>query len=179
MTPSWWILWKTGSSCSIRNKQKKSGEFAAFFFAYFLPFHELRCHAVLSIAQAQEIAAGGKALRVHFNLVVTDGLRAAIQSVVDGTAQAECVITVSTVYVAGINILVDPANADEGAWLMAKDGAVAATPAIVANDAATMDLSFAALPPDGEYTLVIKARSGASTDFAPAVARRNVIVKAS
>ena len=110
---------------------------------------------------------------------VTDGLRAAIQSVVDGTAQAECVITVSTVYVAGINILVDPANADEGAWLMAKDGAVAATPAIVANDAATMDLSFAALPPDGEYTLVIKARSGASTDFAPAVARRNVIVKAS
>ena len=109
---------------------------------------------------------------------VTDGLRAAIQSVVDGTAQAECVITVSTVYVAGINILVDPANADEGAWLMAKDGAVAATPAIVANDAATMDLSFAALPPDGEYTLVIKARSGASTDLAPAVARRNVIVKA-
>lgn len=108
----------------------------------------------------------------------TGGLKAAIQSVVDGTAQAEGVITVSTVYVAGINILVDPANADEGAWLMAKDGTIAATPAIVANDAATMDLSFAALPPDGEYTLVVKARSGAPTDFAPAVARRNVTVKA-
>ena len=80
---------------------------------------------------------------------------------------------------AGINILVDPANSDEGAWLMAKDGTVAATPTIVANDAATMDLSFATLPPDGEYTLVVKARSGAPTDFAPAVAHRNVTVKAS
>ena len=110
---------------------------------------------------------------------VTGGLRATVQSVVDGAAQAEGVITVSTVYVSGVNILVDPANEDEGCWLVAKDGTVAATPAIVANDAATMDLSFAALPPDGEYTLVIKARSGASTDFAPAVARRNVIVNAS
>ena len=109
----------------------------------------------------------------------TGGLKASIQSVVDGAAQAEGVITVSTVYVAGINIFVDPANADEGAWLVARDGTVAATPTIVANDAATMDLAFAALPPDGEYTLVVKARSGAPTDFAPAVARRNVTVKAS
>jgi hypothetical protein len=110
---------------------------------------------------------------------VTNGLKAAIQSVVDGAAQAEGVITVSTVYVSGVNILVNPANADEGCWLVAKDGTIAATPAIVANDAATMDLSFAALPPNGEFTLVVKARSGASTDFAPAVARRNVIVNAS
>ena len=42
-----------------------------------------------------------------------------------------------------------------------------------------MDLAFPELPPDGEYSLVIKARSGASADFAPAVAKRNVIVKAS
>lgn len=110
---------------------------------------------------------------------VTNGLKAAIQSVVDGAAQAEGVITVTTVYVAGINILVDVANADEGVWLVAKDGTVAATPAIVANDAATMDLAFPELPPDGEYSLVIKARSGASADFAPAVAKRNVTVKAS
>ena len=55
---------------------------------------------------------------------------------------------------------------------------IARTPTIVANDASTMDLSFAALPADGDYTLVVKARSGASTDYAPAVARRNVTVRA-
>ena len=108
---------------------------------------------------------------------VTGGLKATIQSVIDSAAQSEGTITTTTVYVAGLNILVD-GNPDEGVWLVAKDGAIAATPTIVANDASTMDLSFAALPADGDYTLVVKARSGASTDYAPAVARRNVTVRA-
>ena len=107
----------------------------------------------------------------------TGGLKASIQSVIDSAAQSEGTITTTTVYVAGLNILVD-GNPDEGVWLVAKDGAIAATPTIVANDASTMDLAFAALPADGDYTLVVKARSGASTDYAPAVARRNVTVRA-
>ena len=106
---------------------------------------------------------------------VTNGLRATIQSVIDSAAQSEGTITTATVYVAGINILVGD-NPDEGVWLVAKDGSIAATPAITANDASTMDLQFDELPPDGDYTLVVKARSGASTDYAPAIAKRNVAV---
>ena len=107
---------------------------------------------------------------------VTNGLRSVIQSIVDSAAQAEGVITTTTVYVAGLNILVDD-NPDEGVWLVADDGTVAATPTITANNASSMDLSFGELPPDGDYTLVVKARSGASTDYAPAVARRCVAVR--
>ncbi len=107
----------------------------------------------------------------------TGGLKASIQSVIDSAAQSEGTITTTTVYVAGLNIHVD-SNPDEGVWLVAKDGTIVATPTIVANDATTMDLAFAALPDDGSYTLVIKARSGASADYAPAVARRGVTVRA-
>lgn len=106
---------------------------------------------------------------------VTNGLTASIQSVIDSAAQAEGVITTTTVYIAGKNILVGD-SPDEGVWLMAKDGTIAATPVITANTNTTMDLAFGELPPDGEYTLVVKARTGASTDFAPAVAKRNVTV---
>ena len=107
---------------------------------------------------------------------VTTGLHSVIQSVIDSAAQAEGVITTTTVYVAGLNILVDD-NPDEGVWLVADDGTVAATPTITANNASSMDLSFGELPPDGDYTLVVKARAGASTDYAPAVARRCVAVR--
>ena len=106
---------------------------------------------------------------------VTNGLAASIQSVIDSAAQAEGVITTTTVYVAGKNILVGD-SPDEGAWLVAKDGTIATTPTIAANTNTTMDLAFGELPPDGEYVLVVKARTGASTDFAPAVAKRNVTV---
>ena len=107
---------------------------------------------------------------------VTNGLKASIQSVIDSAAQAEGIITTVTVYVAGLSILVDE-NPDEGVWLVSKDGTIAATPTITANTATTMDLSFGELPPDGSYTLVVKARSGASTDYAPAIAKRNVTVQ--
>ena len=107
---------------------------------------------------------------------VTNGPEASIQAVIDSAAQAEGIITTATVYVAGLNILVDE-NPDEGVWIVAKDGSIAATPTITANTATTMDLSFGELPRDGAYTLVVKARSGASTDYAPAIARRNVTVQ--
>ena len=56
---------------------------------------------------------------------------------------------------------------------------MAATPAVLSNDASLLDLGFGELPPDGSYSLLVKARTGASTDFAPAVARRNVTVRKS
>ena len=110
----------------------------------------------------------------------TGGLKAAILTVMDNVAMEEGVITVpSKVLVAGNNILIDPTHDDEGVWLVDKSGDVAATPAVLSNDASLLDLDFGALPPDGNYALLVKARTGASTDFAPAVARRNVTVRKS
>ena len=109
---------------------------------------------------------------------VTDGLKASIFSVMDGTAAEEGVITVpSKVLVGGLNIHVD-ANPDEGVWLVTKKGEIVATPDILENTSGTMDLDFGELTmDDGEYVLEIRARGGASTDFAPAVARRTVTVR--
>lgn len=110
----------------------------------------------------------------------TGGLKAAILTVMDNVAMEEGVITVpSKVLVAGNNILIDPTHDDEGVWLVDKNGDVAATPAVLSNDASLLDLDFGELPPDGSYALLVKARTGASTDFAPAVARRNVTVRKS
>lgn len=110
----------------------------------------------------------------------TGGLKAAILSVMDNVLMQEGIISVpSKVLVAGDDILIDPTHDDEGVWLVTKDGDVVATPTVLANDASTLDLDFGELPPDGAYTLVVKARTGASTDLAPAVARRAVTVQAS
>ena len=109
---------------------------------------------------------------------VTSGLKASILSVTDNAAMEENVITVpSKVLVAGNNILVNIENQDEGCWLAKKNGDIIAAAQILANDASSLDLAFAELPPDGEYVLVVKARSGASTDYAPAIARRTVTVR--
>lgn len=107
---------------------------------------------------------------------VTSGLKATIQSVIDKAAKVEGVISTLQAYVAGLNILVGDAP-DEGVWLLAKNGSAVCTPRIVANTATTLDLEFSELPEDGEYTLMVKARSGASTDYAPATARRNITVR--
>ena len=108
----------------------------------------------------------------------TGGLKAAILSVMDNAAMQEGVITVPTkVLVAGTNILIDPTHEDEGCWLVAKNGDVAATPTVLANTIGSLDLDFGELPPDGEYTLVVKARAGASADYKPAVARKTFTVR--
>lgn len=106
-------------------------------------------------------------------------LSAAILSVTDNVSMQECVITVANkILVAGDNLLINRENPDEGVFLAKRSGEIVATADILANDASSIDLSFPELPPDGEYTLIVKARSGASTDYAPAVARRNVTVHA-
>ncbi len=108
----------------------------------------------------------------------TGGLKAAILSVMDNVAMEEGVLTVpSKVLVAGNNILIDSTHDDEGVWLVDKNGDVVATPTVLSNDASLLDLDFGELPPNGSYALLVKARTGASTDFAPAVARRNVTVR--
>ena len=108
---------------------------------------------------------------------VTGGLKASIGSVTDDHAYTVNVITVpSRVLVAGVDLLINTDNHDEGVWLFGKDGSLAATPTILANTISTIDLDFGELPPDGEYTLVVKARSGADVDYSPATARKTVTV---
>ena len=108
---------------------------------------------------------------------VNPGLVAKIQSVMDSVAQAEGVITVaSKVLVSGSGLLIDQSRADEGVTLCAKSGETVATPSILANDSSTLDLAFDALPPDGDYVLVVKARNGESTDRKLVIARRIVTV---
>ena len=109
---------------------------------------------------------------------VTSGLKASLLSVMDSVAKEEGVITVtSRILAVGNNIHINVENGDEGVWLLTKKGDVAAVPQILANDASILDLSLSELPADGEYVLQVKARSGASLDFAPAVARRNITIR--
>ena len=107
----------------------------------------------------------------------THGLKASIISVQDNVALEEGVITVpSKVLVGGKNLLIG-GNADEWCRLLAQNGEVAATPTVLENTGGTLDLDFGELPPDGTYTLVVSARNGASTDLAPAIARKTVVIK--
>ena len=109
---------------------------------------------------------------------VTSGLKASVLSVTDDHALVENVVTAaSRVLVAGVDILIDAGNADEGVWVLDGDGEVAMTPTVLANTVGSLDLDFGTLPPDGDYTLVVKARSGASTDYAPATARKSFTVR--
>ena len=107
-------------------------------------------------------------------------LMAYLGSVMDSVAMEEGVITVAErVIGAGRNIKIGP-NPDELCRLLAQNGEVAAVPEVLANDSGTIDLSFAESfqsIEDGEYVLEIRARNGASTDMAPAVARRAVTVR--
>ena len=109
---------------------------------------------------------------------VTNGLKAHIYSVTDDQAYLDGVITApSRVLVSGKDILIDDRNVDEGVWLLAADGEIVAMPTVLANTVATLDLDFGELPPDGEYTLVVKARSGAPADYQSAVVRKAVTIR--
>ena len=111
---------------------------------------------------------------------ITSGLKANVFSVTDDTAFEEGVVTTaSKVLVAGVDILIDSANADEGVWILDGKGNEVSAPTVLANTVGSLDLNLGELPPDGEYTLVVKARSGASADYAPATARRNFTIRRS
>ena len=108
----------------------------------------------------------------------TEPLSARIFSVMDATTQMDGEIAdPSRVLVTGERLLIDRSAADEGAWLLNLDGTVAAAATILANDAGSLDCSFAALPPPGAYRFAIRARNGADGSRAPALARKPVEVK--
>ncbi len=107
---------------------------------------------------------------------VTHGLKATIFSVQDNVAAKEGVITVARkVLVAGTNICMGNAE-DEWCGLFTKKGKLVARANVLRNDSGIADLSFDALPADGNYYLTIFARNGASEDHRPATARYAVKV---
>ena len=98
---------------------------------------------------------------------VTSGLKASVFSITDDQAFEENVVTAaSRVLVAGVDIMIDAGN-----------GEIVLEPTVLANTVGSLDLDFGELPADGVYTLVVKARSGASTDYAPATARKTFTVR--
>ena len=109
---------------------------------------------------------------------VTSGLKASVFSVTDDQTFVEGLVTVaSRVLVAGVDIFITAGNADEGVWVFDSNGEIAAAPTVLANTVGSLDLDLGELPPDGDYTLVVKARSGASMDYAPATARKSFTIR--
>lgn len=131
----------------------------------------VRAHASRAFTRSLSLA--------ELNFVnVTHPLVARIFSVMDATLRQDGVIAdPSHVLVTGEGLKVNQSAADEGVCLLDAAGAVAATGTILENDAATLDCSFASMPPPGQYRVEIRARNGASSSFAPAVVRKSVEVK--
>ena len=109
---------------------------------------------------------------------VTRPLEARIFSVMDATLRHDGVICDgSRVLITGEGLRVNQSAADEWVRLIDATGAAVAVGAILENDAATLDCSFAELPPAGMYRVEVSARNGAAQTMAPAVVRKTVEVK--
>ena len=109
---------------------------------------------------------------------VTRPLTARIFSVMDSTlCQDGVVADGSRVLITGEGLRIDTSAADEWVRLVDASGAVVAAGTILDNDAATLDCSFAELPPAGSYRVEVSARNGAEPSRAPAVVRKSVEVK--
>ena len=100
-----------------------------------------------------------------------------ISSVTDDKSWLVDVVTSpSRILVAGIDLLITPGQPDEGVQFVShKDGSVY-VPQITANTIDTIDLKLDELPPPGEYTLLVRSRSGASLSLAPNEARHVIII---
>lgn len=112
---------------------------------------------------------------------VTTGAKVSVKRVLDVVHAVEGLIVGTAdvaVQVSGMGLSVDVEAEDEGCWLEAKDGTVAATGQVTAAASTTLDVTFAALPPDGEYTLVVASRGGLDATYGVALGRRKVTVAA-
>lgn len=128
-------------------------------------------HAKQSLAKSIAIS--------ELNLVNTAmPLVARIFSVMDVTLQRDGIIAdPSRVLITGEGLRVDCTATDEGVWIVDSAGERVATGMIIENDAATLDCSFAELPPAGMYRIEVRARNGAAASFAPAVVRKSVEIR--
>lgn len=107
---------------------------------------------------------------------VTEGAIVTIKSVLDTTRKEDGVIAALKVYASGVNVKIDPAKEDEGAWLEAMDGTIVQRATVTRSDATTLDCTFAALPTSGKYRFVVAGRNGAGEEFGVSMGKKNVEV---
>ena len=111
---------------------------------------------------------------------VTEGNHAQIKRVLDTIAKVDGVITNQpnvTVYLSGVNLLVNQTASDEGVWIEDKDGTVVSTATVTGSTATTIDCTFATLPEDGAYKIVVATRGGLGPEFGVSLARKSIEVK--
>lgn len=111
---------------------------------------------------------------------VTEGNHAILKRVLDTVSKVDGVITNQpnvTVYLSGTSLLLNAAASDEGVWLEDKDGTVVAKATVVGSTSTTVDCTFATLPDDGEYKIVVATRGGLGPEFGVSLARKVVEVK--
>lgn len=111
---------------------------------------------------------------------ITEGNHAHVNRVLDTVLKMDGVIVNQsnvTVYLSGMNLLLNAAASDEGVWLENKDGMVVATATVVGSTATTVDCTFATLPEDGDYKIVVATRGGLGPEFGVSIARKSVEVK--
>lgn len=111
---------------------------------------------------------------------VTEGNHAQLRRVLDTVSKTDGVITNQpnvTVYLSGVNLLLNAAASDEGVWLEDQDGTVVATATVSGSTSTTLDCVFATLPEDGMYRIVVATRGGLGAEFGVSIARKSVEVK--
>ena len=74
------------------------------------------------------------------------------------------------------NFILTADGDDTGVWLEKKDGTIAERATITESDHNTIDCTFAELPADGQYKLVIATRDGRDSSFGVDRLERNVTV---
>ena len=113
---------------------------------------------------------------------VTDAITVIVRRVLDTVYEHDGYITGTEnvhVLVSGDGLNVNPAAADEGGWLADyKTGRIVANGTVTASAADTLDLTFATLPEDGDYWLVVASRGGNDESAGVSIGRRKVVVKA-
>ena len=113
---------------------------------------------------------------------VTDAVSVIVRRVLDTVYEHDGYITGTAdvhVLVSGDGLNVDTNAEDEGAWLADySTGRIVANGTVTAATADTLDLTFATLPEDGNYWLVVASRGGRGETAGVSIGRRKVVVKA-
>lgn len=113
---------------------------------------------------------------------VTDAASVIVRRVLDTVYEHDGYITGTAdvhVLVSGSGLNVNPTAEDEGGWLADyKTGRIVANGTVTASSADALDLTFATLPEDGDYWLVVASRGGRGETAGVSIGRRKVAVKA-
>ena len=112
---------------------------------------------------------------------VTVGPKVSISYAIDTVAKMDGIITGTSdvcVRMSGRGLAVDAAAEDEGVWLAAADGTVAARATVTEATATTLTCRFDSLPSDGSYSLVVASRNRMGADYGVAVGKKAVMVQA-